>query len=444
MNRLFCLLLLLFTCFSPSLQAQGDESAADLLLSGPMVGYAEMREALIWVQTNGPAQVFIEYSLGAGARFRYRTPAYQTNAAEAYTARLIADQVKPGELYTYDVFINGIKVDRPYATSFKTPPLWQFRNDPPELKIALGSCVYVNDEAYDRPGKPYGGDYRIFESIHRQKPDLMLWLGDNTYLREADWYSRTGIIHRYTHTRNLEEMQPLLAATSHYAIWDDHDYGPNDSDHTFREKDMTRRAFELFWGNPTYGLDGKSGTTSSFEWGDAQFFLLDDRYFRSPNKKKTGTRTILGEEQLEWLLDALVSSQATFKFVCIGGQVINSAAVSETHANIAPEERERMLQTIAKEGIKNVFFLTGDRHHSEFSHFTQSGIHIYDFTVSPLTASAYNASEEINTFREKGSYIGQRNFGLMELSGPRTARVVKLSLLDVEGKLLWSKDIKAE
>ena len=173
---------------------------------------------------------------------------------------------------------------------FGRPPLWQYRSDPPEMKIALGSCVFINDEPFDRPGKPYGGDYRIFESIQREKPDLMLWLGDNTYLREADWYSRTGIIHRYTHTRNVEEMQALLASTSNYAIWDDHDYGPNDSDHTFRNKQMTLRAFQLFWGNPTYGLEDNGGITSSFEWGDAEFFLLDNRYFRTPNNKKTSTR----------------------------------------------------------------------------------------------------------------------------------------------------------
>ncbi|MEM7660351.1 MAG: alkaline phosphatase D family protein [Bacteroidota bacterium] len=443
MKHLFVWLLVWLPMTFLSAQ-EASESAEDLLLSGPMVGYSEMREALIWVQTNGPAQVQIEYSLGAGAKVKFRTPAYQTRAMEAYTARIICDQVKPGELYTYDVLINGQKVERPYATTFKTPPLWQYRSDPPEMKIALGSCVYVNDEVYDRPGKPYGGDYRIFETIQREQPDIMLWLGDNTYLRDADWYSRTGIIHRYTHTRHLEEMQPLLASSMNYAIWDDHDYGPNDSDYTFRDKRATRQAFQLFWGNPSYGLDGEHGITSSFEWGDAQFFLLDDRYFRSPNDKQTGTRTILGEEQLEWLLDALVSSKANFKFVCVGGQVVNTAAVFENFAKVAPEERERILDTIAKEGVKNVFFLTGDRHHSEFSTFERYGTKIYDFTASPLTSGSHDAEDEDNQLREKGSQVGIRNYGMIELSGPRKERVIKLSLKDTDGKLLWTKEIQAE
>ena len=59
----------------------------------------------------------------------------------------------------------------------------------------------------------------LIQSI--KNPDFMLWLGDNTYLRESDWNSRTGFIKRYPHTRALSELQPLLASTHHYATWDD-------------------------------------------------------------------------------------------------------------------------------------------------------------------------------------------------------------------------------
>ncbi|RMG67907.1 MAG: alkaline phosphatase family protein [Bacteroidetes bacterium] len=436
-QRLFSLLLgLLLLNILPA------QPAADLLLSGPMVGYCEMREALLWVQTNGPAQVHFEYTAGPGSPV-FKTPTYVTGAAEAYTARLIADQVKPGTRYTYQLFINNVEVSRPYPLTFQTPPLWSFRTDPPEMKIALGSCAYINDEPYDRPGTPYGGDYRIFESIQRAQPDMMLWLGDNNYLREADWFSRTGIIHRYTHSRAVPEMQALLASTANYAIWDDHDYGPNDSDYTYRDKKETLRAFQLFWGNPSYGLPGEGGITSSFVWGDAEFFLLDNRYFRDPNRKP-GVRTILGESQLQWLLDALVSSNATFKFVCIGGQVVNDAAEFENYARIAPAERTRMLETITDAGIRNVIFLTGDRHHSELSLYEDEGVKIYDFTASPLTSGPHDASDEANTLRVEGSHVGIRNYGIMEISGPRTARALRFSLYDTDGKALWSHEIKAE
>jgi alkaline phosphatase D len=120
--------------------------------------------------------------------------------------------------------------------------------------MAVGSCAYIGEAQYDRPGDPYGGDYQIFTNIHQDQPALMLWLGDNTYLREVDWHSRSGIQHRFTHTRSLSEMQPLLASTHHYAIWDDHDYGPNNSDRSFIFKDIVTDIFCDFWGNPTCGI----------------------------------------------------------------------------------------------------------------------------------------------------------------------------------------------
>lgn len=432
-----CLIFCLFTAWLPAQQA------ADLLLSGPMVGYCQMREVMIWVQTNGPAQVQIAYTLGPG-NIVYKTPPFQTSVAEAYTARILADQVQPGETYTYEVFINGQKAERPYPTTFQTPPLWQYRTEPPEMKIALGSCSKINDDSYDRPGNPYGGEYQIFQSIQRQQPDMMLWLGDNNYLTPADWTTQTGIIHRYTHSRHVEEMQPLLASTANYAIWDDHDYGPNDSDHTFQNKLMTLRAFKLFWGNPSYGLPGQGGITSSFEWGDAEFIMLDNRYFRSPNRKKRGTRTILGEDQLEWFLDKLVSSKATFKFVCIGGQVLNTADKFENYAAIAPEERETIIQAIAEEGVKNVIFLTGDRHHSEYSSMEKFGVNIIDFTVSPLTSGSHDASDEPNAHRVKGSHVGERNFGTIEITGTRKERKASFQLFDADGKPLWKKEVEAQ
>ncbi len=433
------LLFLLFLAVAQPVLAQ-----SDFLLSGPMVGYCEMREALLWVQTNGPAVVHFEYYAEDAPEKKMRTLYHKTTAAGAYTAHAIADQVQPGKTYIYTLYINDQEVKRPYATTFKTPPLWQYRTDPPAMKIALGSCLFINDSTYDRKGRPYGGNYEILEQLASEKPDIMLWLGDNTYLREADWYTRTGIIHRYTHTRAVKEMQALLAGSANYAVWDDHDYGPNDSDWTFRNKEMTKEAFRLFWGNPTYGLPGQGGITSSFQWGDADFFMLDNRWFRTPNDKQTEERTVLGEEQLRWLIDALVASKATFKFVMIGGQVVNSADVFENYANLAPAERNFILNSIASEGIKNVIFLDGDRHHSEFSVWKRNGITIYDFTASPLTSGSHDASDEPNRFRMEGSHVGIRNYGMMEITGPRKERKVVFSLFDREGKKLWSHEIMAE
>ena len=437
--RLLNIFPFLFFLFPFSLLAQ-----TPLIQSGPMVGYAEMREVSVWVQTTESATLQLSYWRTSDPNTLFYSDSILTQKDRAYTAHLIADQVEPGESYTYQIWVNSVPQSFPYSLEFKTPSLWHWRTDPPEFSIALGSCSYINEAAYDRPGRPYGGDYEIFNSILAKDPDLMLWLGDNVYLREADWYSRTGMIHRYTHTRSLPELQALLASVSHYAIWDDHDYGPDNSDRSFGRKGLSKELFSWFWANPTVGVGDWGGTNATFEWADAQFFLLDNRYFRSPNDKKSEQRTLLGEDQFEWLVDALVSSRATFKFVCIGGQVLNTHDRFETYARVAPEERLQLLNAIVQEGVKNVFFLDGDRHHSELSFLEKEDLAIYDITTSPLTAGSHNHPNEPNTLRVEGSYIGQRNFSILRISGPRTERQLKLTYFDTFGEELWSYTIDAQ
>ena len=253
--RFFFALLFVFSALacSPHLQKaqapQGPQGNAGLQ-SGPMLGYVDMFEALIWVQTKSESAVQVEYWDSEKTDLKYKTNTVQTTEEHGFTAKCIANKTQPGRSYLYTVLINGEAVQLPYPATFKTQTLWQYRTDPPAFSVATGSCTYVNEPEYDRPGKPYGSEYGIFANITAQKPDLMVWLGDNYYYREPDFYTRTGMLHRATHTRSLPEMQPLLAATHHYGIWDDHDYGPNDADGTFVQKEMAWEVFRDFWGNP--------------------------------------------------------------------------------------------------------------------------------------------------------------------------------------------------
>ncbi len=414
-----------------------------LLQSGPMVGYSEMSEVLVWVQTTEAANVRIEYAI-KGKRMRpLSTMTVMTHRDQAFVAKLIADQLEPGHTYVYQLFINGIAVELPYPTEFQSQSLWQWREDPPAFSMAVGSCTYINEPEVDRPGDPYGLDMGIFGSITEKSPDAMLWLGDNIYLREVDWFTRTGILHRYTHMRSQPALQPLLANIHHYAIWDDHDYGPNDSDRTFIHKDKTRDAFELFWGNPTTGLPGKAGITSYFQWADLDFFLMDNRTFRSPNNCQTCKPSLLGEDQLNWLIESLTTSNAPFKIVAIGGQVLNPAARFENYANRHAPERTELLRRIEEEGIKGVIFISGDRHHTELSRLTfDSGIDVYDWTVSPLTSTPVTKNEhEGNTLRMGGTYVNEQNFGILDVSGPRHERALTMSVFDKDGKLLWKRKV---
>lgn len=420
-------------------------SGTSLLRSGPMVGYSEMREVALWVQATGPATAQIEYWEQEKPQVKWRTAAVAATAAHGFAVHLLADQVQPSHRYAYALYLNGQRVARPYPLEFQSQTLWQGRQEPPDFSFALGSCTYINEAAYDHPGPLYGGDYDIFTSINAQHPDFMLWLGDNNYLREADWNTRTGIYYRNTHSRALPEMQPLLARSHNYAIWDDHDYGPNDSNRSYANKEVTLAAFKDFWTNQNYvAADGK-GTYGTFQWNDVQFFMLDNRWFRAPDYVNSKEGDYLGKEQLNWLLDALASSTATFKVVVVGGQVLNPAKVFETYSNYEREQAE-LLQGIASRKVNGVVFLTGDRHFTELTKMERPGAYpLYDFTCSPLTSSPASTGprNEPNTGRVEGTLAMQRNFGVINVTGPLAARQLKMTVRDHAGKLLWERTINA-
>ena len=49
-----------------------------------------------------------------------------------------------------------------------------------------------------------------------------------------------------------------------------------------------------------------------------------------------------------------------------------------------------------------------------------------------------------NTLRGEGTIVNKRNFGILECSGPRREREMKISIYDVAGKEIWSRTIKSE
>jgi alkaline phosphatase D len=169
----FLLALTLLQIFSSILVAQ-----VNLLRSGPMVGYSEMKEVILWVQSFDEADVKIEYWVKDSLSEKQFTDEVTTEKSSAFTAHLVADIVEPGLTYEYELYINGEVVERPYPLEFKTQVLWQYRTDPPNFSFAFGSGSFINEEKYDRPN-PYGGDYEIYETIFNVHPDFMLWGGDH-------------------------------------------------------------------------------------------------------------------------------------------------------------------------------------------------------------------------------------------------------------------------
>lgn len=417
--------------------------AAAELASGPMPGYSTAQEAAVWIQTRQPAQVQLLYWPESDEQQAARSILVQTRADRALTATLTATGLQPGTRYHYRIALGGELVEASHAQTFVSQPL--LHTGLTDFSFALGSCAKINDPAFDAPEYSNGGDYQIFDAIADQQPDFMLWLGDNVYYLPPDTSSAAGMYHRYSNVRQLPQLQRLLTATHHYAIWDDHDYGPNNADRSFALRDISRQVFHSFWANPVRDAAGSGGISSYFEWQDAAFFMLDNRSHRRANLRVTGQRQILGDEQLDWLLNALSNSLATFKFIVIGGQVLNSGEVFENYVNVAPGERRELLDRIAAERIPGVIILSGDRHHSAMHimpRFEQYPLH--EWTVSPLTAKAYTPVRGEGQYIVDDSIYTQRNFGVIKISGPAAQRRLQMTLHDVDGREVWSTRIGAD
>ena len=196
---------------SPLPDAASDEPAPRLA-AGPMPGHSAMRTATVWLQLTAAAEVRIDYwpEGRPGEIASSRTAA--ATAQEQYAVHIELTGLEPGTRYAYRVIVDGRALAADDALYFRTQPLWQWRGDPPTFRLLAGSCTFVNEAAHDRPGRPYGDRYDIFSTMAARSPDMMLWLGDNVYLREADYASRWGM--EYEENGHLVCHHAMLAAHS--------------------------------------------------------------------------------------------------------------------------------------------------------------------------------------------------------------------------------------
>jgi alkaline phosphatase D len=271
----------------------------------------------------------------------------------------------------------------------------------------------------------------------RQHPaELMLWMGDNIYLIFGQWKSRRRIVREYVRTRNRHPIEQFLMAYPHYATWDDHDYGPNNTDGDYHRKGLSLDAFKTFWANPYYGGKDKDGVYTHFRQGDAEFFMLDSRYHCT---KKEGC--MLGDPQMQWLQEKLLASTANFKFIVCGSQILSEDPLGENFAK-HPFERQQFLDFLSQNKIKGVIFLSGDRHFTELSCLKRPGVYpLYEYTCSPMTSFIDPFYSKTNPIRVDSTFVRTQNFGKISLLGQGVERRCRIETYSAKGKLFWARDL---
>jgi alkaline phosphatase D len=264
----------------------------------------------------------------------------------------------------------------------------------------------------------------------------------------VDYSDEWGLWKRASRDRASLVLQPFLKSTSHLAIWDDHDYGPNDMGKQFVLKETSREVFKNYWLNTSYGMEGR-GVYTVWSYGDVDVFMMDDRWWRSadniadslngqPNKEKR----MWGQEQLDWLKQSLLSSRATFKIIANGSQILNPVSPYDKLADF-PYEYNELMDFLKAQKVNGVLFLTGDRHHSEIIKLDREGSYpLYDITVSPLTSGThvFGGPEKNNPYRVLG--IDQKqNFGKVSVFGERGKRKMRIDFIGINGEVIGAWDI---
>ena len=452
------------------------------LLNGPIVTHTTMHSVLVWLQTNTEGLIQLEYWKSGSPQTKWYSRALTTCYEDGYTAKLLAlEGINPGTRYDYRIllgeskevaqpkFSDSYKLQGAIPLSFQSKPRWRWipnkttneKHPIFDFRIAMGSCAYINQKGTDREGgKPYGRQYKIFESIYEKNPAIMLWLGDNVYYRENDFESREGLIARWTHDRQTPELSPLFGNAIHYATWDDHDYGPNNIGRNYWLKEQATEVFQLMWGNPSAGLPEIPGIFTYVNWGDVNIYLLDNRTYLTPSESNPQafgqSKALLGKEQVDWLIDHLAwnlsqsksdfkSYPARFNLIVMGSSVLSESGNPDGYRNF-PEEWQYLMDRIVSEKIRGVVFLTGDIHSGEVNkieHVWQNISSIlYEVTSSPLTAGADTELKNparLDIFAGDEESTTAQNFVTLDFQGPLNDRKMLIRYWDSDGKLLNQK-----
>ena len=389
-----------------------------------MVGAVTDDSITFWGRASGEFDVEVEYSTDPSLAAPQKSAAVRATAATDYTVRIIVGGLAPATRYYYRLRVDGIP-DRYRLTPFSTRTA---PTGPAVFRLAFGSCARHQLDA-EQP---------IFHAIAAAEPDVFFWLGDNIYADSAsDWV----FAEDYRRQRSIASSLPLLRSVPQLAIWDDHDFGLNNSDWNNPGRAASLAAFRNYWANPSFGLPDCPGVFFKYAYGGVDFFMLDGRYYRTPNVEADGpAKTLLGKRQGEWLREQLLASRAPFKVLACGSGWSSADGLTGDTWGAFLTERNALFEFIRDNGIEGVFCISGDTHFGEVNcipRSEQGGYDIYDFVSSPLAqgtgGSFLDGDPEM---RIRMPWFRTVNFGILDFAWEPEPKVT-FTLRDVRGDRVY-------
>ena len=359
---------------------------------------------------------------------------------EIAPALLDRDEYPGNEYVMQHMFFRGLTPDSEYlfrVHSF-TGELLDERElrtlDPSRqaVRFAFGSCMsdYV----------PQGD---IWQQMVALKPDVIFLIGDNVYTNNFSPITPPDFMWiRYVSTRrflNLFKDRQLVPVV---AVWDDHDYGMSNGDLTYPHKEEALSIFTAFFAS--YETDNfympNIGAASFFSIYGYNFFLLDNRSFRTP--EASSPEWHFGKVQSQWLLDNLEGKDNAFIFS--GDQFFGGYLQKDSFQGNHPDRFADFLGELKASDAK-VVFLSGDRHFTEIMKVPTDllGYQTYELTSSPLHSS-YRGLPTNNPLRVAGQASAKSNFMLIEASKSGSGLHLLATAYSVGGAVLFSDEYVVE
>lgn len=404
---------------------------------GIAAGDARPTEITLWSRTAGDGFFHAEVK-GPGGTFSAITRAV---AARDFTARARITGLTPGSRYDYRIWFEP--APSPDAPPPEGAARGSFRTPPRPTEARPLTFAWSGDLGGQNVCRDAVQGYPIFKHIPGAELDFFLALGDMIYaddpchakgaLGNAQVPLATGYSSRlrdyWDHWRyNREDpgYVGLLASTSVYAVWDDHevvnDFGPEEASRGGKPwipgvslLPLGRQAL-LDYNPIADDAEDPGKLYRSFTWGKhAELLLLDTRQYRDRNARddtKDAPKTLLGAEQKAWLSRTLRASEPTWTLV------VSSVPISiPTGHPVLPlrdgwasgdSQRgfERELRTVFAElhasGRRNVLWLTTDVHFAAVYRYVPLPEHpdfvVHEAVVGPLAAGLFPRREFDTTF----------------------------------------------
>jgi alkaline phosphatase D len=467
-----------------------------VLTHGVQSGDVVRGSGLVWTRADRPSRMVVEVSddPGFGHVRRVEGPVLTPDTDFTGQVRVVGRERTVHYRVTAED-LDGRVASEPVTGVFRTPPA---RSE--GVRFVWSGDVAGQGWGIDRDR----GGMHIFRAMAERDPDFFLHSGDTVYadgpLTEtvalpdgSAWrnlvtpekvkVAETLAEFRGQFAYNLldDHVRAFAAAVPQVNQWDDHEVTNNwysgevltDDRYTEKRVDvLAERAFQAFheWVplDPRRAVDGRVYRRLPYG-AHVEVFVIDMRTYRDANSANTGPlERILGERQARWLVDALASSQATWKFVAsdmpIGVHVPDGTAWEAVANGVAgpPSGREAelawVLSELRRRRVRNVVWLTADVHYTAAHHYAPERAAFtefdpfWEFVSGPLHAGAFGPNPLDPTFGPEAAFVhappapntspaeGFQHFGEVEVAPDGELRV---TLRGQGGEELWSTVLEA-